>query len=40
LKSTLCLALSAHKPATPLVKLASHALHELLLTTMAQTRTP
>lgn len=32
LKSTLCLALSAHKPATPLVKQAAHLLRDLLLT--------
>ena len=36
LKSTLCLAVSAHKPATPLQKQAVRLLHELLLARVAQ----
>jgi LysR family transcriptional regulator, nitrogen assimilation regulatory protein len=40
LKSTLCLAVSAHRPSTPLVKLAARTLHELLLTKTAAMLAP
>lgn len=36
LKSTLCLAVSAHKPVTPLVKRADRMLRELLLARVAR----
>ena len=40
LTSTLCMAVSAHKPATPLVKRSMRMLHELVMASVANVGSP